>query len=106
MAAILDEISRGCEDLTFFGNAGCERGAIHDLAERIALCKRAKRQTQIEGTRCVAIGCEDGRVKEQTVLRRHFASLEGQQARRNVCWCDLELIGADHQRVALLRLRV
>ena len=106
VAAVLHEIDRVGEHLTFLGDARGERRAIHHLAERITLCERTEREPQIERARRVTIGREDGRVEEQAVFRRHLARLQRQQTGRYVHGFYLELIGADDERVALLGLRV
>ena len=93
-------------DLPLLGNAGVKRSAVHDLVERIPLRQRAEREFQIEGTRRVAVGGQDGRVGEKAVFGRHFAGLQRQQVGRNIGRLDLKLIGAGDQRVAFLVLGI
>ena len=106
IAAILDEVACVGQGLSFLGNAGLERSAVHDLTDRIALGQRLQGEAQIERARGIAIGGENRRVKEQAIVGRHFSRLQRQEVGGNFRRLDLELIGADDQRVTLLGLGV
>ena len=106
VAATLHKVAGVGEHLSFFRDARGERGAIHDLAQRIALRERTQCEFQIEWPRSIAICSENRRVEKQPVLRRHFARLQRQQSGGFRHSLHVELIRTDHQRVPLLGLRI
>src|SRR2546423_1098699 len=104
VAAIFEEVTNIGQHLALFRNARVQSGAVHDLAERIALRQRTEREFQIEWPSGVTIGLENRSVEKQAILGRHFAGLQREQTGGNIHWIHLELIGADDERVTLFGL--
>ena len=63
-------------------------------------------ELQIKWPCCVAVCGEDGRIEQETILRRDFARLQRKQAGRDAYGLYLKLIRADDERVALFGLRI
>ena len=103
---VFQEIPDIRHHLPRLGDAGGQGGAVHHLAERIALGEGTQRELQIKGARGVMIGGQHRGVKEQPVLGGRLAGFQRQQAGRNRHGFHLELEGADDDRVALLGLGV
>ena len=106
IATILHEVFRVGHHFAVLRDARVERRAIHDEAERLALLQRAERKLQVERSRRVAIGLENRRIEEEPVFRGHLGGFELKQSSGHIRRLHLELIRADHERVALLALRI
>jgi len=106
ISAALDEIVDVRQDLALLRYFRAEHGAIHDLAQRIALHQWAQRQLQIKGL-CHVVICGKNRcIEKQSVFRRHFPGFQQGQTGRNFDWPHLELVVADDEGMALFGLSI